>query len=143
MLQKYTPPYFFILSIIAILNILFSSYFVSFFLAGVVFKIFAIAIRKEFNYLLIFSVITFLIIENTQGLKLFSLTLISFGIYYLIIPRIKHLFSSVLMLDCLFIFFFYVCFYLMVLFYSIFELPILITFGINFIIDILIVGFLL
>jgi len=143
MLKKYTPPYFLILFIVSIVNILFSTFFVSFLLAGVVFKIFAIAIRKEYNYLLIAAIIVFLIIENTQGLKFFSLTFISLFIYYIIVPRLKSLFSSVFMLDCLFILFFYISLSLLVLVYSSFDVLIAITLAVNFMIDILIVGFVL
>ena len=143
MLKKYTPPYITILVIVCLVNIIFSSYFISFFLAGVVFKILTIAIRKEYNYVFILSVVTFLIIENTQGLKLFSLTIITLLVYYFIIPRIKHLFSSSVMGDILYIFSFYIFYYLMVQVYSIFDLSILIIFLINFVIDLLIVGFIL
>jgi len=143
MLKKYTPPYMTILFIISLVNIIFSSYFISFFLAGVVFKILSIAIRKEYNYLFIFSIITFLIIENTQGLKLFSLTVIALLVYYFIIPRIKHLFSSSIMGDILYMFSFYILYYTMVQVYSVFDISILIIFLINFVIDLLIVGFIL
>jgi len=143
MLKKYTPPYLSILFIISIINIIFSTYFISFFLAGVVFKIFSISIKKGYNYILIFSIITFLVIENTQGVSLFSLTLISLCVYYLIIPRVKHLFSSVLILDFIFIFCFYIIFYLLVQLYSVFDLSVLMTFFVNFFIDILIIGLIL
>lgn len=143
MLKKYTPPYITILLIVCFVNIIFSSYFISFFLAGVVFKILTIAIRKEYNYVFIFSIVAFLIIENTQGLKLFSLTIITLLVYYFIIPRIKHLFSSSVMGDILYIVSFYFFYYLMVQVYSIFDLSILIIFLINFFIDLLIVGFIL
>jgi len=143
MLKKYTPPYMTILFIIIFVNIIFSSYFISFFLTGVVFKILSIAIRKEYNYLFIFSIMTFLIIENTQGLKLFSLTVIALLVYYFIIPRIKHLFSSSIMGDILYIFSFYILYYMMVQVYSVFDISILIIFLINFVIDLLIVGFIL
>jgi len=143
MLKKYTPPYLSILFIISIINIIFSTYFISFFLAGVVFKIFSISIKKGYNYILIFSIITFLVIENTQGVSLFSLTLISLCVYYLIVPRVKHLFSSVLILDFIFIFCFYIIFYLLVQLYSVFDLSVLVTFFVNFFIDILIIGFIL
>lgn len=143
MLKKYTPPYMTILVLICFINIVFSSYFLTIFLAGVVFKIFTISIRKEHNYVFIFSILTFLIIENTQGLKLFSLTIISLLVYYFIIPRIKHLFSSSLMSDFLYVFSFYLLFYILVQAYIVFDLSLLITFLVNFFIDILIVGFIL
>jgi len=143
MLKKYTPPYMTILLLISIINIIFSAYFLSIFLAGIVFKIFTISIRKEYNYLFIFSIITFLIIENTQGLKLFSLTIISLLVYYFIIPRIKHLFSSSFMSDFLYLFSFYLLFYILVQAYIVFDMTLLVVFLLNFFIDILIVGFIL
>ena len=143
MIKKYIPPYLTILFIICIVNIIFSSYFISFFLAGVVFKILTIAIRKEYNYVFLFSIITFLIIENTQGLKLFSLTIISLLVYYFIIPRIKHLFSSSIIGDFLYILSFYLFYYGVVQIYSIFDISIVTIFVANFVIDLLIVGFIL
>jgi hypothetical protein len=143
MLKKYTPPYIPILLIVIIINILSSIYFISFLLAGVVFKIFSSAIRKEDNYLITLSIITFLIIENTQGLKLFSLTIISLVVYFFIIPQIKHLFSSSLMSDFIFLFSFYLLFYIMVQAYNVFDLHVSIIFLTNFVIDIIIVGLIL
>lgn len=143
MLKKYTPPYITILFLICLCNILFSTYFISFLLAGVVFKIFTVSLRKEYNYLLLLCIVTFLIIENTQGLKLFSLTIISLVVYYLIIPRIKHLFSSDFMSGFLYILSFYIIFYLVVQMQTSFDIGMLIIFLINFVIDILIVGFIL
>ena len=143
MLKKYTPPYITILFIVCLVNIISSSYFISFFLAGVVFKILSIAIKEEYNYVFLLTIITFLIIENTQGLKLFSLTIIALLVYYFIIPRIKHLFSSSIMGDFLYMFSFYIIYYLMIQVYSVFDMSIFIMFLINFVIDLLIVGFIL
>jgi hypothetical protein len=143
MLKKYTPPYITILVIINIINIISSTYFIAFFLAGVTFKIFTISIKNEHNYMFLFSIITFLIIENTQGLKLFSLTITALVVYFFIIPRIKHLFSSSVMLDFLYIFAFYILFYILFQSYIQFDLSVMITFIINFFIDIIIIGFIL
>ena len=143
MLKKYTPPYITILFIACIVNIIFSSYFISFFLAGVVFKILTIAIKEEYNYVFMLSILSFLIIENSQGLKLFSLTIITLLVYYFIIPRIKHLFSSSLIGDLLYIFSFYLLYYMSIQLYSVFDVAILIIFLINFAIDLIIVGFIL
>ena len=143
MLKKYTPPYITILFIACIVNIIFSSYFISFFLAGVVFKILTIAIKEEYNYVFMLSILSFLIIENSQGLKLFSLTIIALLVYYFIIPRIKHLFSSSLIGDLLYIFSFYLLYYMSIQLYSVFDVAILIIFLINFAIDLIIVGFIL
>ena len=143
MLKKYTPPYITILLIINIVNVISSSYFVAIMLAGVTFKIFTLTIKNEHNYIFLLSIITFLIIENTQGLKLFSLTLIALFVYFFIIPRIKHLFSSSIMLDFLFVFTFYALFFVLLQFSTIFDMSLVVIFAINFIIDIIIIGFIL
>jgi len=142
-LKQYTPPYITILILISIINILSSSYFISFFLAGVVFKIFTISLKKEYNYILILSIITFLIIENTQGLKIFSLTLITLIVYYFIIPRIKDLFSSSFMGDFIYILSFYIFYYASIQIYGVFDMAVVIVFVINCIIDLIIIGFIL
>lgn len=143
MLKQNTLPYVFILIVISFCTILFSTYFIAFFLAGVVFKIFSISLRKGYNYILIFTIITFLVIENIQGLKPFVLTGISLFVYYLIIPRLKHLLSSAIISSVIYMISFYLLFYLVVQIQSPFELELLIIFAINFLIDILIVGFIL
>ena len=139
MLKKYTPPYITILLIISLVNIISSVYFVTFLIAGVVFKIFSLSLDKGYNYLLILCIITFLIIENTQGLRLFSLTLISLSVYYLIIPRIKHFVFSETVASFIYIFFFYLILYSIVAS----DTNIAMSLLINFIIDILIVGLIL
>jgi len=143
MLKKYTPPYFSILTTVILVNMIFSSYFIAFFLAGVVFQVFKMAIAKGHNYIVLFSILTFLIIENTQGLQLFSLTIIALIVYLVVIPRMKHLFSSNTMSDFLYIFAFYLLFYLLIQIYTSFETSLMSTFLINFFIDILVVGFVL
>jgi hypothetical protein len=143
MLKQYTPPYITILALIALANIIFSSYLIPFLLVGVVFKIFSISIRKGHTYILMLCILTFLIIENTQGLKLFSLTIIALTVKFLIIPRFKHLFASSLMSGFLYIFSFYTLLYLSVQISSSFDLNLLTIFIANFVIDILIVGFML
>tara|TARA_B110000046_G_C13016189_1_gene408884 strand:+ start:551 stop:970 length:420 start_codon:yes stop_codon:yes gene_type:complete len=139
MLKKYTPPYITILLIISLVNIISSVYFVTFLIAGVVFKIFSLSLDKGYNYLLILCIITFLIIENTQGLRLFSLTLISLSVYYLIIPHIKHFVFSETVASFIYIFFFYLILYSIVAS----DTNIAMSLLINFIIDILIVGLIL
>jgi len=141
--KEYAFPYVFILFSIALCTIIFSTYFIAFFLAGVVFKIFAVSLRKGYNYILMLSIVIFLIIENTQGLKPFMLTGIAMLIYFLIIPRIKHLFSSEGILSILYMLFFYLLFYFAVQMQSSFSIELVVVFLINFIIDILIVGFIL
>lgn len=141
--KEYAFPYVFILFLIALCTIVFSTYYLSFFLAGVVFKIFAVSLRKGYHYILMLSIVIFLVIENTQGLQPFMLTGIAMLIYFLIIPRIKHLFSSESILSILYMLSFYLVFYFMVQIQSSFSIELVVVFLINFIIDILIVGFIL
>ncbi|MEA2017690.1 MAG: hypothetical protein U9N59_04520 [Campylobacterota bacterium] len=143
MKAKYNPPYIIILTIIALSNIIFSTYFISILLVGVVFKIFLDALKKEYYYLLSFTIFIFLIIEVNQGFKLFSLSLISLFLYYFIIPKLKHLFSSSIMINGTFILSFYLCLAIMIQFFDTLNLDIFLVFLTNFILDIFIIGFIL
>ena len=135
------PPYGWILILISIVNIIFSTYFISIFLAGVVFKIFLESLKKQYYYILTFSIVTFLIIEVVQGFKLFLLTAIALFLYYFIIPRIKHTFSSSIMSEFIYIFLFYLLTFIVTIFYTLFNINMLYIFIYNFLIDIIIVGF--
>ncbi len=128
---------------VALGNILFSTYFISVLLVGVVFKIFLDSLEKEYYYLLFFVIFTFLIIEVNQGFKPFSLSLISLFLYYFIIPRLKHLFSSSILISITFIFSFYFAISLMIQFKESLDFDIISVFLYNFILDILIIGFIL
>jgi hypothetical protein len=141
--KRYTPPYFTILSVVSLLNIVFATYFIPLILAGIVFKILYDSINNSYNYMVIYSVFTFAVIENTQGLRIFSLTLISLVIYFFIIPRIKHILSSSLFSQVVYISIFYFSFYLMVLFTSSFQGNFIVSLLLNFFIDSFIVGFIL
>lgn len=136
-------PYLTILVFIGLVNLFFSTYFISILMCGVVFKIFLEVLRKENYYFLFVVIFTFLIIEAAQGLKMFSLTLIALTIYYFIIPKIKHIFSSSIMSELIFIFFFYLGVFISTLFYIPFELDLLKVFLLNFLLDSFIVGFIL
>jgi len=143
MVKNYTPPYLILLFLVSIINIIFTTYFVTFLLAGVAFKIFALSIKKEYNYMLLVSIFVFLVIENAQGFFPFSLTLISVIVYYFIMPKIKHIFSSKFMYDVLFVFCFYLLMYINAQVYSSFDLQMVFKMFMNFIIDIIIIGLIL
>ena len=142
--MKYNSTFFIsFFTIIILINIIFSIYFVPVFLAGVVFMIFLEALNKEYYYILLMSIFTFLIIENTHGLAMFSFSLISLFIYFFIIPRIKHLFSASLLgtfstLGC-----FYAIFFLLFILSNNSNFNTYIVFTLNFILDILVVGFII
>lgn len=140
---KYDPPYIRTLIFIVLSNIIFSTYFIPVLLVGTIFKIFLDALKKERYYLLSFIILIFLIIEVNQGFKLFSLSLISLFLYYFIIPKLKHLFSSSILIDSTFIFSFYLSIAIMIQFFDKLNFDTFLIFIANFIIDILIIGFVL
>jgi len=137
------PPYSIILTVIAFINIFFSTYFITLLLVGVVFKIFLESLKLTNYYLLIYVILIFIIIEAVQGFKIFSLTFISLGLYYFIIPRIKHLFSSSIVAEVMFILTFYIALFIYVSTYTPFNIEVLWIFLYNFIIDSLIVSFII
>ena len=102
--------------------------------------VFLEALDKEYYYILLMSIFTFLIIENTHGLAVFSFSLISLFMYFFIIPRLKHLFSSSLLgtlssLGC-----FYGIFFIVFILYNNLSMDTYMVFILNFILDILVVG---
>jgi hypothetical protein len=141
--NSYTPPYLKVLIFVALANIIFSIYFVTILFVGVVFKIFLDTLKNNSYYLLTIVIFVFLIIEVNQGFKLFSLSLISLFLYYFIIPRLKHLFSSSIMIDITFILSFYFALAIMIQFYDNLNFNILYIFIYNFIFDMLLIGFVL
>ena len=141
MIKKYEPPYVTILAIISLLNVIFSTYFITIILAGIVYKIFSDVLKKGYYYILLFAIFTFLIIENTQGLNFFSLTIVTVILYYLIIPKIKHIFSSSIMAEFIFILLFYVG--LLLINSIVIDGDITLTLFLNFLFDSIIVGFIL
>ena len=129
--------------IIVFIDILFSTYFQPLFLVGIVFMIFLHSLKKGHYYLLLLSIIMFFTIEVIAGIEMFTFTFISLFLYYFIIPRIKHLFSSLLFRDFTYLLVFYLVFfidYIISTHYDIGSWPI---FLINFIIDSVVVGLLL
>ena len=112
MLEKITPPYVAILLSIAIINIFFSSYFITFLLIGVVSKIFYISLREEYIYTLLVSIMIFLIIENTQGLKLFFFNNYLFRCVLLDYSSLKTYFFIIIYdrFSCYFLFLYFIVF---------------------------------
>jgi len=88
-------------------NIILSVHLISIFLAGVVFVAFVRALQKRYYYSLILIIFCFNIIETTQGLKLFSLTILSLFIYIFIIPKLKVLLTSINIYSVILLFIFY------------------------------------
>ena len=142
-MKKNTLSYIPIFFIIIISNILFSTYFITLFLVGVVFIIFMECLKKGYYYMLILAIFTFLIIENTHGFTFLSLSLISMFLYYFIIPRIKHLFSSDTLREIFYIVSFYTILFLLYIYTNSFDISSYFIFLVNIIIDCIIVGVLL
>ena len=138
-----TYPYLSILTVIILINIFFSIYFITIFLAGVVFSLFVKSLDKHYYYILFTTIIAFLFIESIHGVDIFLFTLISLVIYYFFIPRLRHIFSSILVREVVYVFMFYFIFYGYYLLSNIFNIKVTFLFIINFIIDSIIVGFIL
>ena len=75
-------------------NIILPVHFISIFLVGVVFVAFLRCLEKKYYYSMILVIFSFLLIENSQGLKLFSLVLLSLFLYIFILPKIKTILTS-------------------------------------------------
>ena len=134
-------PYISIFFIIITINIFFSIYFITIFFAGVVFILFMESLKKEYYYIFFLTVFTFLFIESIHGLKTFSLSFISLFLYYFIIPRVKHIFSSLLLSRFIFVLMFYLLFYVYYLILNNYIMEYNYIFIVNLLIDSLIVGF--
>lgn len=128
---------------VIVINLVFSVHFIAITLAGVVFYITQLCFREKLYYSLFFVILAFLVIETTQGLKPFSLFLISFVLYSIILPLAKRLFSfdniKVIVETLVFYFFVFATYY-----FSTGELFLNFWFiVINICIDILILGLLI
>ena len=138
-----TYPYLAILFLVTLVNSLFSIYFISIFLSGIVFVLFMETLEKEYYYILFSTVITFLVIESIQGLPTFSMSLISLGLYYFIIPRIKHIFSSYLTYRFTVTFCFYAALYIVYIFFDNLSFTTWNIFLLNALFDSFVVGFII
>jgi hypothetical protein len=126
-----------------LLNTISSTFFVKLTLAGVVFLAFLNTLEKRYYNSFILVVISFLVIESNQGLFLFSLIGFSFLSYITIIPYLDKFFTIQSVRNFVHIFYFY---FVLAVIYSIFinfDPNIIISFVFNFILDILILGFIL
>ncbi|MEA3513077.1 MAG: hypothetical protein U9R37_05700 [Campylobacterota bacterium] len=132
-----------VLIIIALINIIFSTYFITILLMGVVFKIFLNSFAKGHYYISFLAFISFLVIENIQGFYIFSLAFIALTLYYFIIPRIKHIFSSTIMAEVIFVLLFYIGVLLINKINILVSSEIFITLLLNILFDSFIVGFML
>jgi hypothetical protein len=128
---------------VIIINIVFSVHFIAITLAGVIFYLTQLCFKEKLYYSLLSVILAFLVIETTQGLKPFSLFLISFVLYSIILPLARRLFSFDSIRIFVEVFIFYI-FVLLIYYISTGELFLNFWFiVINICIDILILGILL
>ena len=117
------PIFVFILSFfIVMINIIFSSHFLSLLFAGVMFTAFIKMLEEKYYYSLLWVSITFLIIENIQGFKLFSLTLLSLFIYIFVKPILQRIFVSFELLKMIYIILFYSFMGILYIFFNDYDL---------------------
>jgi len=131
---------FFLFIVISAVNILFSVHFITITLGGVAFLMFLKCIENDYYYSLFIVILLFLVIETAQGLKPFSLVVLSFLLYIFILPKVKQLFSFSGSSYFVYIGIFYISAYMLWSFVDGFGLGLLSTVVINLIIDFVIVG---
>ena len=129
--------------IVLVVNIFLPIHFISILLAGVVFTAFVRSLEKKYNYSLFFLIIAFIIIEVSQGLKIFSLSLLSLFIYLFIVPKLKSVFSSLNIYLITILLIFYLGVILLYRFLGDVNAELISIILINFFIDIFIVGFII
>lgn len=105
--------------------------------------IFMESVKNNYHYLLLACFATFCFIESMHGLSIFSLSMISVFVYVLLIPQVKHLFSSKVFAKFLYLFLFYLSFFIYTYMISTHVENIYITFLINLLLDGVIIGLLL
>jgi len=129
--------------LVAFVNIILPIYFISILLAGVVFVAFIRAVEKRYTYILICIIFIFNLIEISQGLKIFSLSLWSYFIYLFILPNIKSLFASKYLLLLVKVFIFYMGIGILFYFSGVFTLDIVSILVLNYILDIIMVSWII
>ena len=135
------PIFIFILFIgVSLANILLSVHFIPLMFAGVMFIAFIKTLQNRYYYSLFLVVLTFFVIENTQGFKTFSLLLIALFIYIFVKSYLEQLLSSSDIVKSLYIVVFYLCLILVYSFFNEFDMNLLTNIIINIIIDVIIIG---
>ncbi len=132
-----------LLIIVFLLNIISSTFFVKLTMSGIVFLAFLNTLQKKYYNSFFIIILSFLIIESNQGLKLFTLVSFSLISYITIIPYLDKFFTIQGVRDFVHIFYFY---FILAVLYSIFisfDINIIITFILNFILDIIVLGLIL
>jgi len=103
------PIIIFILAFcISIINILFSVHFIPLMFVSILVIAFIRMLDKRYYYSLLWIILAFLVVENIQGFKAFSMVAVALSIYIIVKPNIENIFSSSGMLNKLYISIFYI-----------------------------------
>jgi hypothetical protein len=133
---------FSLLAFVSIINIFLPVHFLSLLLIGVIYTLFA-KLLKEGNYALFtLMIIAFSFIELSQGLKLFSLSLLAFFIHIFISPLFNKILTSQKLVRVMIIFIFYLGTALLFSFLGEVTYELVAILLVNYLIDIAIVSLL-
>lgn len=125
---------------ITILNLLLPVHFLTILLVGIAYTVFSRSIESNRYYILSLMILAFCIVELTQGLKLFSLSLLAFFIHIFIAPILKRFFTSTKMIKFLLVGIFYFGVLLLFSFIGEITLRIFLTLLVNTFFEVLLVG---
>ncbi|MCJ8327448.1 MAG: hypothetical protein MJK08_10150 [Campylobacterales bacterium] len=131
---------FFISIIILIINTIFSIYFISIMLIGIIFLSIEQCIKNKQYYTLTFLIFVMLYLEINIGFRPFSLTLLAFFSHVLILPYIKRVMTLSTVSNYVHVLWFYLA---AIFVYSInndLSFNIILSIFFNIIIDFIVVG---
>lgn len=132
---------FLLLIVVAAVNIIASVYFLSIMLAGVVFVAYSRCLKTQNYYPMIFVLIAFLIIELNNGFKPFSIILAASFIHVYLIPFLSRIVVIDALSDFLQITLLYVAMAILWLISNDLNVSLVKILLLNFILDIIIIGF--
>jgi len=127
----------------SVVNTLMSVHFISIFFVGVLFLAFIRSLDKGYYYTLFFIVMGFCMIEIAHGFRLFNLSLLSFFLYFFIVPFLKSILSSVNFYFVSLILVFYMGFALLLSIFGGIDSELISILIMNYIIDIILVSIIL
>lgn len=137
----HNPIFVFLLTIFTIfVNIISSTHFYPIMLAGIVFLTLKKCVKHGYNYSAFSLVIAFLFIEYNNGFIPFSLSLLSFFIYFFVIPNLTRVISLHNLNNYIFILSFYLGMGILWSFTNGFSFYLLKNIFINVILDFIIFG---
>jgi hypothetical protein len=99
---------FILFLVVGVSSIFLPVHFLSLLLIGLVYTIFTKSIEDEEYYSLSLMIFAFTFIELSQGLKLFSLSLLAFFIYIFLYPLLKNALASQKLVRFIVVFLFYI-----------------------------------